>query len=88
MPVWPFRTKSPELDEWRKHLTPERRAMFKARGRQTVQFDVSHHIYRDPEKQMAALAWLSGLDERDDLFKALGILVGVGALVIALFTVF
>ena len=88
MPVWPFRTKSPELDEWRKHLTPERRAMFKARGRQTVQFDVSHQRYRDPEKLMAALAWLSGLDEREDLFKTLGILVGVGALVIALFTVF
>ena len=62
--------------------------MFKARGRQTVQFDVSHHRYREPEKQMAALAWLSGLDEREDLFKTLGILVGVGALVIALFTVF
>ncbi len=87
MPVWPFRAKSPELDEWRKRLTPERRAMFKARGRQTVQFDVSHHNYRDPEKQMAALAWLSGLDERDDLFKTLGILVGVVALMIALFTV-
>ena len=87
MPVWPFRTKSPELDEWRKHLTPERRVMFKARGRQTVQFDVSHRPYRDPEKQMAALAWLSGLDEREDLFKTLGILVGISALVIALITV-
>ncbi len=38
--------------------------------------------------KLAALAWLSGLDEREDLFKTLGILVGVGALVIALFTVF
>ncbi len=53
-----------------------------------MQFDVSHHRYREPEKQMAALAWLSGLDEREDLFKTLGILVGVGALAIALFTVF
>ncbi len=85
MPLWPFRTKNPELDEWRKHLTPERRAMFKARGRQTVQFDLSHHNYRAPEKQWAALAWLSEADEREDLFKALAILIGTGALVIALF---
>ena len=59
--------------------------MFKARGRQTVQFDTSNHRYRNPEKQMAALAWLSEADEREDLFKTLAILIGIGALVIALF---
>ncbi len=50
-----------------------------------MQFDTSNHNYRAQEKQMAALAWLSELDERDDLFKTLGILVGIGGLVIALF---
>ena len=59
--------------------------MFRARGRQTVQFDTSNHNYSSPEKQKAALAWLSEADEREDLFKTLGVLIGIGALVIALF---
>ncbi len=50
-----------------------------------MQFDTSNHRYSAREKQLAALAWLSEADERDNLFKTLGILIGIGALVIALF---
>ena len=46
-----------ELEEWRKHLTPELRAHFEHIGEDLVHEDV--RIYSEDSKKWVALAWLA-----------------------------
>ena len=45
-------------EEWKQYLTPELRAHFERVGEELVQFDVSHHNYKEREKHLAAIYWL------------------------------
>ena len=45
-------------EEWKAHLTPERRQYFEDAGEESVQFDVSNHNYNTQDREFAALYWL------------------------------
>ena len=71
-------------EKWPELLTDDLKAHFERVGEESVQWDVSNHRYREPEKQFAALYWLGQKREARQRQSNRILLVALATLIAAL----